>query len=176
MRLEGETAIVTGAARGIGRAIALHLTGEGCHTVLVDREPSHEVERTIKKMGGQCIGVTIDVSRIEAVQKMVKRAVEKFGRIDILVNNAGIIHRGDFKGMNRDFGIYDPLDFLAAVTAHIPDRREHMVRYYGWYSSVKRGKRRKARLEKPELDSVEVVKESLILIGPRGAVDSPISD
>lgn len=102
MRLEDKTAIVTGAARGIGRAIALHLTGEGCHTVLVDREPSHEVERSIKKMGGQCIGVTIDVSRIEAVQKMVKRAVEKFGRIDILVNNAGIIHRGDFTALTPE--------------------------------------------------------------------------
>ena len=62
-------------------------------------------------------------------------------------------------GINRDFGIYDPLDFLAAVTAHIPDRREHMVRYYGWYSSVKRGRRKKAGLEKPGSDSVEVVED-----------------
>ena len=51
------------------------------------------------------------------------------------------------KGPNRNFQIYDPLDFLAAVTAHIPDRREHLVRYYGWYSSVQRGKRRKLGLE-----------------------------
>ena len=63
------------------------------------------------------------------------------------------------KGLNRDFGIYDPLDFLAAVTAHIPDRREHMVRYYGWYSSVRRGKRRKTGLERPGLDSIEVVED-----------------
>ena len=51
------------------------------------------------------------------------------------------------KGPNRNFQVYDPLDFLAAVTAHIPDRREHLVRYYGWYSSVQRGKRRKLGLE-----------------------------
>ena len=63
------------------------------------------------------------------------------------------------KGLNRDFGIYDPRDFLAAVTAHIPDRREHMVRYYGWYSSVRRGKRRKTGLERPGLDSIEVVED-----------------
>jgi hypothetical protein len=53
--------------------------------------------------------------------------------------------------------VYDPLDFLAAVTAHIPDRREHLVRYYGWYSSVQRGKRRKLGLETkpPEAQPLE---------------------
>jgi hypothetical protein len=51
------------------------------------------------------------------------------------------------EGINRNFGINTPLDFLAAVTAHIPDRGEHLVRYYGWYSSVQRGKRRMLGLE-----------------------------
>jgi len=61
------------------------------------------------------------------------------------------------KGPNRNFQVYDPLDFLAAVTAHIPDRREHLVRYYGWYSSVQRGKRRKQGLEEkpPEAPPIE---------------------
>ena len=49
----------------------------------------------------------------------------------------------------RNFQVYDPLDFLAAVTAHIPDKGEHLVRYYGWYSSVQRGRRRKLGLEEP---------------------------
>ena len=51
------------------------------------------------------------------------------------------------KGLNRNFGLYTPLDFLAAVTAHILDEWEHLTRYYGWYSSVQRGKRIKAGLE-----------------------------
>ncbi len=61
------------------------------------------------------------------------------------------------KGPNRNFQVFDPLDFLAAVTAHIPDRREHLVRYYGYYSSVQRGKRRKRGLEErpPEAPSIE---------------------
>lgn len=43
------------------------------------------------------------------------------------------------RGPNRNFQLYDPPGFLAAVTAHIPDRGEHLVRYQGWYSSVRRG-------------------------------------
>lgn len=53
------------------------------------------------------------------------------------------------KGPNRNFQVYDPLTFLAAVTSHIPNRGEHLVRYYSWYSSVQRGKRRKLGLEEP---------------------------
>jgi hypothetical protein len=62
-----------------------------------------------------------------------------------------------FEGPNSNFQVYDPLDFLAAVTAHIPDRREHLVRYYGWYSIVQRGKRRKQGLEAkpPEAPPIE---------------------
>ena len=97
MRIKKRTAVVTGAARGIGRAIALALAREGCRIVLVDREPSHEVEQVINKdRGGRCIDVVTDVSDAREVQSMVDRAVEAFGGIDILVNNAGIIHRGEF--------------------------------------------------------------------------------
>ena len=49
---------------------------------------------------------------------------------------------------NRNFEIFDPLDFLAAMTSHIPNRGEHLVRYYGWYSSVQRGRRRRQGREK----------------------------
>jgi hypothetical protein len=51
-------------------------------------------------------------------------------------------------GANRNFEVFDPLDFLAAVTAHSPNRGEHLVRYYGWYSSVQRGRRRRQGREK----------------------------
>ncbi len=55
------------------------------------------------------------------------------------------------EGPNRNFEIFDPLDFLAAVTSHIPNRGEHLVRYYGWYSSVQRGRRRRQGREKLSL-------------------------
>jgi len=57
-------------------------------------------------------------------------------------------------GANRNFEIFDPLDFLAAVTSHIPNRGEHLVRYYGYYSSVQRGRRRRQGREKLPLGPV----------------------
>ena len=58
------------------------------------------------------------------------------------------------EGPNRNFEIFDPLDFLAAVTCHIPNRGEHLVRYYGYYSSVQRGRRRRQGVEKVPLDPI----------------------
>ena len=55
---------------------------------------------------------------------------------------------GIVEGANRNFEIFDPLDCLAAVTSHIPNRGEHLVRYYGYYSSVQRGRRRRQGREK----------------------------
>jgi hypothetical protein len=57
-------------------------------------------------------------------------------------------------GPNRNFEIFDPLDFLAAVTSHIPNRGEHLVRYYGYYSSVQRGRRRRQGWEKMPLGPI----------------------
>lgn len=64
------------------------------------------------------------------------------------------------KGPNRNFQVYNPLDFLAAVTAHIPDKGEHLVRYYGWYSSVQRGRRRKLGMEEPAAESPAIEDDS----------------
>ena len=64
------------------------------------------------------------------------------------------------RGPNRNFQVYDPLDFLAAVTAHIPDKGEHLVRYYGWYSSVQRGRRRKLGLEEPAVKAPAIGDDS----------------
>jgi hypothetical protein len=94
----------------------------------------------------------------ETIAQYLIRAPFSVGKVRYFPNKGTVIYKTKMvKGMNRDFGIYNSLDFLAAVTAHIPNRREHMVRYYGWYSSVRRGRRRKAGLEKPGLESVEVV-------------------
>src|SRR4051812_311996 len=98
--LSGRVAIVTGASRGIGKALALRLAREGATVVVAakseqssDRLPGsiHETADEIRKAGGRALAVATDVRDDEAVRRMVERAVEEFGRLDILINNAGAI-------------------------------------------------------------------------------------
>ncbi|MCO6381484.1 SDR family NAD(P)-dependent oxidoreductase [Oceanicola sp. 502str15] len=87
--LAGKVAIVTGAGRGIGAAIAKALHARGSRVAVVD--VNHETAAgTASEMGANAIGIEADVSRSEAVSAMVAQVVETFGGIDILVNNAGI--------------------------------------------------------------------------------------
>lgn len=86
-------ALVTGASRGIGRAIALKLAQDGHHVVVNysgNVEKANEVVEEIKTIGQQAITLQCDVSDHEAVKAMIKEVVEHFGAIDIIVNNAGI--------------------------------------------------------------------------------------
>lgn len=91
--LHGKVALVTGASRGIGRAVALELAGNGA-TVVVNyrgqQMAANEVVSSIEASGGAAVAVQADVSRAEDVQRLVDAALDAFGRIDILVNNAGI--------------------------------------------------------------------------------------
>ena len=92
-RLEGCVAIVTGASRGIGRATALVLAGEGAHVVVnyaSSSSAADEVVKTITDAGGSAIALQADVSQTTQVDDLVNKTLEKFGRIDVLVNNAGI--------------------------------------------------------------------------------------
>jgi 3-oxoacyl-[acyl-carrier protein] reductase len=92
LRLNGETALVTGGGRGIGRGIALALAEAGAAVALVDRD-ADGVEASaaaIRQEGGRAIGLTADVSRPDDVQAMVDAALSEFGALDILVNNAAI--------------------------------------------------------------------------------------
>ena len=99
MRLKHEVAIVTGAARGIGRAIALGFAGEGAMVVVNDCRSdgqAEEVVREIRASGGKGTFVQADVGEIDEHEKLVSSAVNEFGRVDILVNNAGIEIREPF--------------------------------------------------------------------------------
>jgi glucose 1-dehydrogenase len=90
-RLEGKVALITGAARGIGRGIALCLAGEGADIVVNDRANLEEAQATadaVQELGGQALVWQADVTNREAVAQMITGAVDRFGRLDIAVANA----------------------------------------------------------------------------------------
>ena len=92
MRFTGQSAIVTGAASGIGRAIAQRLAGEGGAVAVADANEANaiRVRDEIAAAGGRAIAIKADVTRPEEVAAMVAAALSSFGRLDILVSNAGI--------------------------------------------------------------------------------------
>jgi 3-oxoacyl-[acyl-carrier protein] reductase len=95
--LEGRVALVTGASRGIGRAIALELAAAGAEVVVNyarSEEAAAEVVETIAAAGGQAWAHRADVAREDEVEEMVREIVRRHGRIDVLVNNAGITRDG----------------------------------------------------------------------------------
>lgn len=95
--LEGKVAVVTGAARGIGKAIAVRFAKEGANvafTDLVIDENALQTKKEIEDLGVKCEAYASDASDFEATEKVVNQIKEDFGRIDILVNNAGITKDG----------------------------------------------------------------------------------
>lgn len=91
--LEGQVAVITGAASGMGRATALTFAREGAKVVVadVDREGGNETAGRIERAGGEATFVATDVARGEDVQRLIEGAVERYGKLDILHNNAGVI-------------------------------------------------------------------------------------
>ena len=105
MLLEGKTALVTGASRGIGRAIAIKLASEGAAVAINyagNAKAAEEVKSIIEQAGGKAMLVQADISSAEAVDEMVSKVVEGLGGIDILVNNAGITRDGLLMRMKEE--------------------------------------------------------------------------
>jgi 3-oxoacyl-[acyl-carrier protein] reductase len=93
MKLQGKTALVTGSARGIGRAIALRLAEERAVVAVMDLRDPGPVVREIRARGHTALPFGVDITDPQAVGRAVDAMIERYGRIDILVNNAGIIAR-----------------------------------------------------------------------------------
>ena len=99
MKLEGQVAIVTGASRGLGRAIAIQYAREGAKVAVTSRHSSpaglpgtaRQTAQDIEEAGGEALALPCDSTDDGQVQEMVRRVMERFGQIDILVNNAGIM-------------------------------------------------------------------------------------
>jgi NAD(P)-dependent dehydrogenase (short-subunit alcohol dehydrogenase family) len=96
MKFDGKTAVVTGAGRGIGRAVSLALAGSGADVVVasIDREENEGVAEEVRALGRKALSYEVDVSNYEQVRAMADAALGEFGKVDILVSNAGIIRRG----------------------------------------------------------------------------------
>lgn len=95
--LEGKIAIVTGASRGIGRAIALNLAAAGAHIVAVyqqNKEKAEELAQEIEPLGRACLTVKADVAVEDEVNALIDQTMTQFGKIDMLVNNAGMTKDG----------------------------------------------------------------------------------
>jgi NAD(P)-dependent dehydrogenase (short-subunit alcohol dehydrogenase family) len=116
LQLSDKVAIVTGASRGIGRAIAETLHAEGMRLVVAarSREPLEELAAALGP--GRCVPMAVDLREAEAPAAVVAAAVAQFGRLDLLVNNAGATKRGDFLTLaEADWDDGFRLKFFAAV-------------------------------------------------------------
>ncbi len=93
MGLSEKVALITGSARGIGKAIALELANHGANIVINDILVENEINKTleeIKQSTNKAIGIRADITKLDEVESMVKEIINKFGKIDVLINNAGI--------------------------------------------------------------------------------------
>ena len=105
MKLKDKVALVTGASRGLGKAIALQLASDGAQVVVnyaTSSDKAEEVVSTIQSGGGKALAMQADVSNLEEVEKMVDTIYEQFGQIDILVNNAGVTRDELLISMERE--------------------------------------------------------------------------
>ena len=100
-----KVAVVTGASRGIGRAIAIELAKTGAFVVVNyngSKEKAEEVKEEIEALGGEACTCQCDISDFAAGETFFKEIIKKYGRIDILVNNAGITRDGLLMGMSEE--------------------------------------------------------------------------
>ncbi|MYB42666.1 MAG: SDR family oxidoreductase [Chloroflexi bacterium] len=124
MQLEDKVAIVTGAGRGMGRAIALQLAREGAHVVAadIDAASAEQTSSAVRELGRRSLAIEADVGELADIDRIVQQTVETLGRIDIGVNNAGVTRRAvNAPGVTRQLIVTDVTeedwDFFSRVNA-----------------------------------------------------------
>lgn len=101
-RLDGKTAIVTGASKGLGQGMALGLAEAGADLAVVARGDLSETARLVEKLGRRCLQIRADLADRGSVGAIVDKTLAEYGKIDILVNNAGTIRRAEFLDFTED--------------------------------------------------------------------------
>jgi NAD(P)-dependent dehydrogenase (short-subunit alcohol dehydrogenase family) len=96
-RFTDKVVLITGAGRGIGRAMALRFAQEGAHIVAADVEPSlaEGTAEAVRELDRQCLAMKVDVTKPADIQRLVSRSLEQFQRLDVLCNNAGVLRFQD---------------------------------------------------------------------------------
>jgi NAD(P)-dependent dehydrogenase (short-subunit alcohol dehydrogenase family) len=101
--LEGRVALITGAAKGIGKAIAVLFAEKGAGIILVDLlEDVEELASEISKLGREVLPLVADITKKDEVKRVTEEGIKKFGKIDILVNNAGVALTDDAENLSED--------------------------------------------------------------------------
>ncbi|MBO5882322.1 MAG: 3-oxoacyl-[acyl-carrier-protein] reductase [Alistipes sp.] len=135
--LEGKVALVTGAGRGIGKAIAMRFAQEGANVAFTDLAVNEAVEETVKEieaMGVKAKAYASNAANFDETHEVVKQIVEDFGRIDVLVNNAGITKDGLMMRMSEaqwdaviNVNLKSAFNFIHAVTPIMAKQRSGSI-------------------------------------------------
>ena len=135
--MEGKVALVTGAGRGIGKAIALRFAQEGANVAFTDLAVNEAVEQTVKEieaLGVKAKAYASNAANFEETHEVVKQVVEDFGRIDVLVNNAGITKDGLMMRMSEaqwdaviNVNLKSAFNFIHAVTPIMAKQRSGSI-------------------------------------------------
>ncbi|MBR5133652.1 MAG: SDR family NAD(P)-dependent oxidoreductase, partial [Alistipes sp.] len=135
--LEGKVALVTGAGRGIGKAIALRYAQEGANVAFTDLAINEAVEETVKEieaLGVKAKAYASNAANFDETHEVVKQVVEDFGRIDVLVNNAGITKDGLMMRMSEaqwdaviNVNLKSAFNFIHAVTPIMAKQRSGSI-------------------------------------------------